>query len=250
MKQTTSSAVRYSIIIPALNEAQFIGSTLESLRAFLELQSWAGTTEVIVVAANGTDDTATIAKQHSASFAHCKVIEPGPKVGKGRDVRQGMLAATGMYRLFMDADLATPLHHLVRAFDELEKGADVVIGERDLLKVHKTIKRRMVSKVGNALIRMMLGLKYRDSQCGFKGFSAQAADLLFNKQTITGWGFDIELLTIAREHGLRVATLSVPDWSDPKLDSPLAGESALSAARKTFSELQIIRKKWKSGSYA
>lgn len=249
MSQPKQTAVRYSIVIPALDEAQFIGGTLDTLFEYLQQQKWLDSTEVIVVAATGKDNTVEVAAEHGKVFTHFKLLQPGPKVGKGRDVQVGMLAAQGTYRLFMDADLATPIHHLEAAFQALEDDADVVIGSRDLMKVHKTLKRRLVSIVGNRLIYMMLGLRYGDSQCGFKGFSTQATEALFGRQTIMGWGFDIELLTIAREHGLRVMSVPVPDWSDPKGENALVGETAMSAARKTFSELQIIRKLWKQGQY-
>jgi len=246
----TDLASGYSIIIPAFEEEDFIANTLSRLCDYLkrDAQIW-DETEVIVVVANSSDKTAELARINGHFFKHFKLIEPGPKLGKGRDVKSGMLAAQGKYRLFMDADLATPLHHIVPAFKELDEGFDVVMGERNLWKVHKLFHRRIMSAVGNRVVRTLLGLKYGDTQCGFKAFTAQASEDLFSRQTIMGWGFDIEILAIARERGLKVKRHYVEDWHDPKDKTGLVGESAWKAALKTLTEAWDIRRKWKRGAY-
>lgn len=242
-------APSYSIVIPAFEEEKFIVSTLDTLHSYLKDNNIWEETEVIVVAAKGNDSTAELASSRSSNFKSFKVVEPGVKVGKGRDVKAGMAVATGKFKLFMDADLATPLVHLLPAFKLLESGTDVVIGERNLWKVHHLFKRRVISAIGNRIVRTLTGLPYGDTQCGFKGFSADVADVIFDRQTIDGWGFDIELLTIAKQHKYKVERMMITDWYDPKDDTGLVGESAWKASLKTFKEALKIRQNSKKGLY-
>lgn len=242
-------APSYSVVIPAYEEEKFIVSTLKSLSEYLKDNNVWDETEVVVVAAKGNDNTAELAKARSDLFKSLKVVEPGVKVGKGRDVKAGMAIATGKFKLFMDADLATPLNHLMPAFQHLKDGCDIVMGERNLWKVHHLFKRRIISAIGNRIIRTLTGLPYGDTQCGFKGFTAEAAETMFERQTIDGWGFDIELLAIAKQHNFRVERMQISDWYDPKDDSGLVGEPAWKASLKTFKEALKIRQNTKKGLY-
>lgn len=113
----------------------------------------------------------------------------------------------------MDADLATPLHHLDDSLELLGAGHDAVIGVRDLTSSHRGL-RKVISKVGNLLVQALLLPGISDSQCGFKLFTATAAEEIFARQTIDGWGFDMEVLAIARTLGYRLGTREVPDWTD------------------------------------
>jgi dolichyl-phosphate beta-glucosyltransferase len=169
-----------------------------------------------------------------------KVIQPGSPVGKGRDVLVGMKAATGKKIIFMDADLATPLHHIKELTEKLDI-ADLVIGSRKFSATHSGF-RRVASSILNKFTRLLIGLHgIRDTQCGFKGFTASSADLIFNRQTILGWGFDIEILLIAKIHKLKILQIPIPDWKDPKGDLGLAGESTLSASFRTLREVLKIK---------
>jgi dolichyl-phosphate beta-glucosyltransferase len=232
--------MKYSIVIPAYKEAKIIESSLQKLVEFLHTSKTYDDTEVIVVAAE-SDDTAKIAKNMSAKFKSLVVIEPGPKVGKGRDVKLGMLAAKGDYVLFTDADLATPVHHITTAWEALEAGSEVAIGTRDIIKIHKG--HRVIMSLGaNILTRFLLLPGIPDTQCGFKAFTKTARDVCFTELETTGWGFDFEVLVRARKAKLKIKQIDIKDWADPKLNEGLAGESGITATLNTLSEMYRVRK--------
>ena len=184
---------------------------MESLAAYLKQQEIINY-EVIVVAADGGDDTAAIAKTFTNHFEELRVLEPGAKVGKGRDVAYGMQAAAGNLQIFMDADLATPLHHLPAMIEKLQS-ASVVVGVRDLAHIH-TGMRKIISIGWNLLARVLLGIQVSDTQCGFKGFTKDASKICFGKLTIKGWLFDMEVLAIANVNTLTIDSIPIPDWTD------------------------------------
>jgi glycosyltransferase involved in cell wall biosynthesis len=229
-----------SLVIPAYAEAKFLGATLSTLREFLVRKGELATTEVIVVTADAADGTAAIARQALAAFPNHQHLEPGPKVGKGRDVRAGMLAARGDTVLFMDADLATPLAHIDEAVARIAAGADVVIGMRDLASMHNTLGRRLTSQLSNQLVRAVLLPGLADTQCGFKAFRGPLVATLFEPLTTFGWGFDLEILARARRAGAWIEELPVPDWHDPKGDDGLAGETQWLARLRTLRELAVL----------
>ncbi len=240
----------YSLVIPSFEEATLIEDSLNRLRDYLHEMDLFEHTEVIVVAAKGNDNTADLARPFAKKFAHFQLIEPGPKVGKGRDVKAGMLVARGNYILFMDADLATPLKYIEQALELMrEQKSDIVIGVRHLWKIHKKLTRKIMSVLANLMVRMFLLPRIPDSQCGFKLFTKDAAETIFKRQTINGWGFDMELLVIAATKHLKVAKIPVKEWADPKLDSGLVGESPMSASINTFKELWRIRIQRAKGVY-
>jgi dolichyl-phosphate beta-glucosyltransferase len=241
---------KYSIIIPAYKEAKYIGNTLTKLAAYLQTQGMKENTEVIVISADANDNTAEIAEGHKPHFAKLVIIKPGPRVGKGRDVTLGFQKARGDYQLFMDADLATPLHHLKPAMEELEEGSDVVIGIRDLSRMHESLVRKVSSNLSNLSITMLAVAGISDTQCGFKGFTKQAAEIIFSRTAILNWGIDIEILAIADLHNMRISEIAIPDWKDPKGVEGLSGDSQLSAMVSTLKELFKIRKNKKKGAYA
>ena len=140
-------------------------------------------------------------------FPIFRLLRPGAKLGKGRDVQYGMLKAKGKAVIFMDADLATPFRHLPVFYRAYEQGSDVVIATRNLYKHHPNYLRRLLSNGGNLLFRIASGVWVEDSQCGFKLFSNEAAQLCFSKLTILGWGFDMEVLAIAKANKLQVKTI-------------------------------------------
>ncbi len=202
-----------SIVIGALREEKRIDKTLDGLAQYLESKKLMKTTEVIVVAADGGDNTKKHVLTHSHQFNSLRLIEPGAVVGKGRDIRDGMLAARGKVRLFMDADLATPLHHISTVVDEFAMhGVDIVIGTRFLPTLHKNIFRRMISIIGNICFLLVSGQYISDTQCGFKAFSADATETCFKRLTRMHWSFDMELLVIAQVHRLKIKKIPITDW--------------------------------------
>jgi glycosyltransferase involved in cell wall biosynthesis len=229
-----------SLVIPAYAEAKFLGATLSALHEFLATKGELAATEVIVVTADAADGTADIARRALAEFPIHQHLEPGAKVGKGRDVRCGMLAARGDIVLFMDADLATPLVHIDEAIARVNAGADVVIGRRDLSRMHNTLGRRVTSQLSNQLVRAVLLPGIADTQCGFKAFRGPLVPTLFEPLTTLGWGFDLEILARARRAGAWIEELAVPDWHDPKGDDGLAGETQWLARLRTLRELAVL----------
>ena len=205
-----------TIVIPAYREARRIGPTLDELATFLKrdktLKQLA--VEVLVVAADGGDDTPSVVRAKQAKFNNLRLLRPGPRVGKGRDVRYGMLRARGRAVLFMDADLATPLKYLPLFYERFEQGDDLVIAVRNLYLHHPNFIRRLLSNTGNALFRVAAGMWIEDTQCGFKLFSRPAGQLCFSRLRIMGWGFDMEILAIARANRLKISRFRVNDWSD------------------------------------
>lgn len=233
--------MKLSLIIPALREEQLIASTLQTVASYLKQHDMLDSTEVIVVAADGGDKTAEIAKANATIFKHFRLITPGKPVGKGRDVKLGMQQAVGDYWVFTDADLATPIKHLEEMLQRLEGGADLVIGVRDIKSMHEGLARSLSSRFSNMLIRVMAVAGISDTQCGFKGFTKEVGEQLFDLQTTKGWGFDIELLAIAQRRKYKIVPQKIDDWSDPKGDQGLSGDSQLGAMIRTLRELVQIR---------
>ncbi len=230
-----------SIIIPAYMEAPGIADSLERLAAYLNEHDY-GTVEVLVVVANSPDGTAKIAESRAKLFKQFRVIHAGPRAGKGRDVRLGIFEARGRYRLFMDADLATPLHHLDDVKRIMDSGAKVGIAVRDLISIHKELMRKIMTGGGNLLAQLILLPGIKDTQCGFKVFEAEAAEAIFSRMTILGWGFDMEILALARKFHYKIITFETPDWRDPKaVGEGLVGDSQAGAAIQVLRDLFRIR---------
>jgi dolichyl-phosphate beta-glucosyltransferase len=230
-----------SIIIPAYMEAAMIVDSLTTLADWLDTHDY-GTVEVIVVVANSSDGTAKLAESQAHRFKHFRVTKPGPRVGKGRDVRAGLLEATGRYRLFMDADLATPLKHLDDVAAGMQQGDDIIIAVRNLWQIHSEKRRKLISTFGNIVAQVVVLPGIKDTQCGFKAFRSDVCEAILPLQTMLGWSFDVELLVIARRLGYHVTCFDAPDWHDPKeAYTGLSGDSPMSAAFKTFRDLFIIR---------
>lgn len=228
-----------SIVIPAFSEARYLARSLDALHEFLVARDWLRTTEVVCVTADAEDGTPAIAAAKLRQFPHAIHVNPGPKVGKGRDVRAGMLAATGDVVLFMDADLATPLHHVerfVRKFAD-DSDIDVLIAVRDLRHIHQDWVRSASSQVANQLVQRLLLPGVRDTQCGFKAFRRHCVHELFAPMITMGWGFDFEILGRARLGGHQIVELDVDDWADPKGDEGLVGEVPWQASLRTLREL-------------
>ena len=237
-----NSAIKLSLIIPVYNEQGLLDATLTELSFYLNQSGLSNSTEVVIATTydNG-DKSLEIAKSHESDFVHYQVLDLGGRLGKGRTVARGMKAATGEYKVFLDADLATPAKHIAEMLEMLEAGNDVVIGIRDIKQMHKTFTRRLISVVSNGLIQFLAAPGIKDSQCGFKGFSAASAERIFSQQRIYGWGFDFETIAMARKFRYHIAMIEINDWSDPKGDNGLVGDSQLSASLKTLKELAVVK---------
>jgi dolichyl-phosphate beta-glucosyltransferase len=210
----TDTNIDLSIIIPAYKEGDLLSDSLDKLSAFLQQRNYL--VEVVVVVAQSPDQTLAIANNKAKLFPYFKAIDAGERGGKGRDVRIGMFEASGRYKLFMDADLATPLHHIDEVFEHMKHDAKVIIAVRDLVKIHKGLLRKVVTRVANIGAQVILVPGIKDTQCGFKAFEATAAQEIFSRQTILGWSFDVEILKIARLLGYKIDFIEASDWKDPK----------------------------------
>lgn len=203
---------RLSVIIPAYNEARSITATLEDVCSYLQRQDYDA--EVLVVNDGSKDATAEIARSAASSCRMIRVIDNRENKGKGGVVKQGMLAARGSFRLFMDADNATSVDQVEGMWPKVEEGCSIVIGSRDLkgsvLDPPQPWWRRVLGDVFNLGVQALSGLwGIWDTQCGFKGFTAEAAQAIFSRSRITWWTFDVEALVIAKRHGFRVAQIPV-----------------------------------------
>lgn len=227
-----------SIIIPAYNEADRIGQAIASLAKFLATRDY-GETEVIVVSQD--PHTQRMAALECKEHRGFRSIELHERAGKGGAVRIGMFEARGRYKLFMDADLATPLHHLDEVNECMSKGADVIIAVRNITVTHTGV-RKFISEFGNLLTRILLTPGIKDTQCGFKAFEEDVAKQLFGRQRITGWAFDMELLAIAHKLKYSIDIVQADDWHDPKVEG-LVGDSNAKAAIE--SGVDMLKVKWR-----
>ena len=229
-----SSDIKLSSVIRIFNEDAVHDATLTELEFYLGEQKMLDTTEIVLaVTHEGVDRSYEIAKAHEKAFKHYQALDLGDRLGKGRTVAKGMLAAKGEYRLFTDADLATPAHHIPDMLELLEANNEVVIGVRNIRLMHETFIRRMSSMLSNAAIQFLAAPGIKDTQCGFKGFSAAAAERIFSQQRVFGWGFDFEVIAMARKFRYRLGIMKIDDWSDPKGDTGLVGDSQAIAMMKT-----------------
>ncbi len=203
-----------SVVIPAYNEAEGIRAALEQVAAYFRSRAIAG--EIVVVDDGSTDGTARLAGQASVPMS-LRVLVNEQNRGKGYSVRRGILSVRGRYVGFTDADMATPIDQLDKVREALVSGADVVIGSRALpdsqIAKHQPWWRERAGKLFGSFVRTALLPGIPDSQCGFKFFSAAAAEAIFTRQRLTGWAFDVELLYIARRLGYNIVQVPVR-WID------------------------------------
>lgn len=229
----------YSIVIPAFNESRRVAATLDQVLAFVTAQGWQA--EILVVNDGSRDDTARIVGEYASRFPAVRLLENPGNRGKGYSVRNGMLHATGDLVLFSDADLSAPIAESVKLFDALRAGADVALGSRwirrEMQVIAQPFYRRVLGRVFNLLLRAVLGLPYKDTQCGFKAFSRAAVQAIFPRQTIERWAFDPEIIFLARRSRLKVVELAV-EWSH-------AGYSQIHPFRDGFQMFfEILHIRW------
>jgi dolichyl-phosphate beta-glucosyltransferase len=224
-----------SIVIPAFNEARRLPDSLAALRR------WLGATTLrseIVVVDDGSMDGTSEAVQ-AAGGGTITLLRHEPNRGKGYAVRRGMLAATGERRLMTDADLSTPIEELPRLMRELDHGAEVAIGSRAVegarIEVHQPVYREVLGRLFNRVVRLLLLPGLQDTQCGFKLFTARAAEEAFAPCRLDGYSFDVEALFIARRRGLQIAEVPVVWRNDEASRVSLGGGAA------AFADLLRIR---------
>src|ERR1700677_3150211 len=207
-------SLAYSFVIPAYNEGVRIRPTLHALLCHVQEQNWE--VEILVVNDGSSDDTAQIVREFGKVHPDVRLLENPGNRGKGYSVRNGMLNATGDVMLFTDADLSSPIREASKLFEAIAQGADAAIGSRWLQAELQTERqpwfRQLYGRLFNLALRIVLGLRYRDTQCGFKAFTREAAHTIFSRQRIERWGFDPELLFLADKFRLR--TVEVPvEWA-------------------------------------
>lgn len=201
-----------SIVIPAYNESERLAPSLDRVLDFLNGRL--GESEVIVVDDGSTDRTPDIIRDYAhRSRGTVRLLQNPGNRGKGYSVRNGMLNANGEIILFTDADLSSPIEEATKLFSALESGADIAIGSRwartELQTKRQSLARQALGRVFNGVLRFVLGLDFKDTQCGFKAFRREAAKTLFQWQRIEGWGFDPEVLFIAEKLGFEVKEVPV-----------------------------------------
>lgn len=201
----------HSIVIPAYNESARLAASLERVLSYVHSQQW--NVEVIVVNDGSRDNTADIIRSFAAKDPTLRLVENPGNRGKGYSVRNGVLQAKGDIVLFTDADLSSPIEEAAKLLRALDDGADIAIGSRWLRAETQTqrqpLHRQLFGRVFNLLLRLTLGLKFKDTQCGFKAFKRPAAQAIFPQQKIERWGFDPEILFLARKAGFKVVEIPV-----------------------------------------
>jgi dolichyl-phosphate beta-glucosyltransferase len=203
-----------SIVLPAYNEERRILRTLLSISRYLEDRRIPA--EVLVVD-NGSDDgTVEVVEATALHCAEIRLIRQGRKGGKGAAVRTGVLSSKGTWVLFADADGATPIEEVDRLLCEGAGGADVAIGSRALkapdVHVERSFGRQLAGRLFAALVRWVAAPRISDTQCGFKLFRRDAADWIFSRQVLERFGFDVEVLFLARRCDCRISEVPV-NWT-------------------------------------
>lgn len=236
-----------SLIIPAYKEATRIGPSLEKIFSYFAGKDYDA--EVVVVDDGSPDNTADVIRSEferlspKAVRVFPRIIELGANLGKGAAVQRGMLEATGAIVIFTDADLSTPIHELEKVIVGIEKeGFDIVAGSRalegrQLVKVHQPWYRELMGRFFNVLVQLFVFKGIKDTQCGFKGFTRDAAQKLFGAQKIMGFSFDVEILYLAKKFGYKVKEVAVEWYNDERTTV-----GALSDSSKMFLQILQIRK--------
>jgi glycosyltransferase involved in cell wall biosynthesis len=234
-----------SIVIPAFNEELRLPISLGKIAAYVREKR--PNTEVIVVDDGSADRTVAVAESWRDRIEQLRVVSNGVNRGKGFSVRRGSLEATGAIVLFTDADLSSPIDEGEKLLAALQSH-DVAIGsravDRSLIEVHESLFREFAGIIFNHIVRIILRLPFVDTQCGFKAFRRAKCRIIFEQQTIERFGFDPELLYLARHHGLSVAEVPVR-WAH----SPATKVSMMRDSVQMFLDVLVIRSNALRGRY-
>lgn len=238
---------RYSIVIPAFNESARIPATIASVVACVRANHWDA--EIVVVNDGSTDNTAQLVRDMASRAPEVRLLENPGNRGKGYSVRHGILTALGDIVMFTDSDLSAPIEEAERLFAAIAAGADIAIGSRWLESGRQThrqpLYRQILGRCFNAVTRLVMGLPFVDTQCGFKAFTRAAAQTVFQLQTIERWGFDPEILFIALKRGFVVKEVPVSWAHDAR-----SRMSYLRDGMQMLKELCIIRWNALTGHYS
>lgn len=235
-----------SVVIPAYNEEARLPGTLRHLGEYLAAQPFASE---VIVADDGSRDGTVDVTRACGNIKNLRIVQhpDGANHGKGAAVKLGMLAARGRYRLFMDADNSTTIDQIESFWPWFEQGWDVVIGSRKMagarIEVHQAWYKEIAGRCGNYFIRRLAVPGIEDTQAGFKMFTGTSADAVFSRQTIDRWGYDIELIAIARQLGYRVREVPIR-W----VNAP-GSKVGFGAYFEVLGEVWRIRRNVKSGFY-
>jgi dolichyl-phosphate beta-glucosyltransferase len=233
----SSAPPELSIVIPAFNEELRLPVTLAEISAYIRASK--RETEVIVVDDGSTDRTADVANSFRGEIRRLRVVANDRNRGKGYSVRHGMMEARGRNVLFTDADLSAPIAEADKLLAALADH-DVAIGsralDRRLISVHQSVFREYAGIIFNFIVRVILRLPFVDTQCGFKAFRRERCRVIFQQQRIERFGFDPELLYLARHHGLTAVEIPVR-WAH----SPATKVSMLRDSVQMFLDVFIIR---------
>lgn len=236
----------YSIVVPAYNESTRIEHALDRILSCVEQQSWDA--EVLVVDDGSTDDTAAIVKRWMETHPRLHLIQNPGNRGKGYSVRNGLLQAAGEIVMFTDADLSAPMEEAERLFTAIRNGSDVAIGSRWLDRarqtIHQPLYRQFFGRCFNWITRTVMGLPFKDTQCGFKAFRRPVAQIIFRLQTIERWGFDPEILFIAQKLGYEIREVPVTWGHDER-----SRLSYLKDGMKMLEDMAVIRMNSIAGRY-
>lgn len=239
---------RLSVVIPAYNEAERISTTLLSVDKYLSQQAYSY--EILVVIDGAKDNTEEVVNELAKTIEYVRVVANKQNHGKGYVVRQGMLEAKGTWRLFMDADGATPVSCVEDMWPLADRGHKVIISSRDSKDApgaRQTVKqpfvKRLMGNMANILIQVVGVWGIWDTQNGFKMFHEEAAVRIFSVARIDRWGFDIEALALARKFGYRIGIIGIEWKNDPRSHVTLGGYI------NTFVELFKIRLNLLRGAY-
>jgi dolichyl-phosphate beta-glucosyltransferase len=243
-----AAAVPLSVVIPAWNEERRLPDTLRGVVAYLEPRG--RPFEVVVVDDGSTDGTADVVEK--LGWPTVRVLRSGRNRGKGHAVRTGMLEARGALRLMTDADLSTPIDELPKLERALEegrsRGVGVAIGSRAVeganVEVRQGAFREGMGRLFNLGVRLLLLPDLKDTQCGFKLFTAEAARAAFGASRLEGFCFDVEVLVAARERGFAVAEVPVTWRNDERT------RVGLRKGARAFLDLALIRGARSRGLYS
>ena len=233
-----------SLILPAYNEEKRLDECMEKVAGYLASRN--DPIEVILVENGSSDRTYEMACSYAERYPWLKVLQE-KKPGKGNAVRRGMLEARGKYRMFADVDFSMPVSEVDHFIPPTLSGYQVAIGSREVkgaVRYNEPPRRHFTGRVFNLIVRILAVPGIHDTQCGFKCFSAEAAEKLFRLQRIDGWAFDAEVLFIAQHLGYQIIEVPVQWYYD--------GNSKINVIRdsvKMFRELLQIRKNYRAGLY-
>lgn len=244
------TAPELSIIIPAFNEEKRLGATLSRIRDYFAMRTPAvAGLEILVIDDGSSDGTVRIAQDCARTISCLRMLSNTSNQGKGYSVRRGMLEARGRVALFTDADLSSPIEECERLFAAIGAGNSVAIGsraiDRSLITVHQSRFREVAGIIFNRFVRVITGLDIEDTQCGFKAFRLPECRPIFEQQRIKGFGFDPEILFLARRHRLRIAEVPVSWAHHPATKVHVYRDSML-----MFLDLLRVRLNFLLGRYA